>query len=229
MMREFRVSANVGKPQVAYRETITEAVQATGRFVRQSVMKPQFAEVVLEVEPLSKGGGLVFENRLRGRAIPSEFVPAVEAGVREAMESGLLAGYPLVDVKVALVDAVYDAEGASELAFKVAGSLGLREAVKEAAPVLLEPVMKVEVVAPDAFTGEVLSDLNARRARIEQMELRSDGMQVVRAFVPLAQMFGYATDLRSATQGRATFTLEFDHYDRVSDEVAEKMLGGWLA
>jgi len=172
MMREFRVSANVGKPQVAYRETITEAVQATGRFVRQSVVKPQFAEVVLEVEPLPKGGGLVFENRLRGGVIPSEFVPAVEAGVREAMESGLLAGYPLVDVKVALVDAVYDAEGASELAFKVAGSLGLRAAVKEAAPVLLEPVMKVEVVAPDAFTGEVLSDLNARRARIEQ---RADG------------------------------------------------------
>jgi len=229
MMREFRVSANVGKPQVAYRETITEAVQATGRFVRQSVVKPQFAEVVLEVEPLPKGGGLVFENRLRGGVIPSEFVPAVEAGVREAMESGLLAGYPLVDVKVALVDAVYDAEGASELAFKVAGSLGLRAAVKEAAPVLLEPVMKVEVVAPDAFTGEVLSDLNARRARIEQMELRSDGMQVVQASVPLAQMFGYATDLRSATQGRATFTLEFDYYDRVSDEVAEKMLGGWLA
>jgi elongation factor G len=150
-------------------------------------------------------------------------------GVKEAMESGYLAGYPMVDVQARLVDALYDEEGASELAFRAAGSLALREAVRQAAPVLLEPVMKVEVVTPDAFTGEVLSDLNARRAQIEQMELRSDGMQVIGAFVPLAQMFGYATDLRSATQGRATFTLEFDHYDRVSDEVAVKMLGGWPA
>ncbi|MGQ9586535.1 MAG: elongation factor G [Anaerolineae bacterium] len=227
MMREFRVSANVGKPQVAYRETVTEKVQATGRFARQTLVKPQFAEVTLQVEPLPKGSGLAFENGLRPGTLPAECLAAVKTGVEEAMESGFLAGYPLVDVKATLLDVGFDEEGASEQAFKAAGGLALREAVKRASPVLLEPVMKVEVVTPDAFTGEVLSDLNTRHAQIEQMELRPDGMQVIRAFVPLAQMFGYATDLRSATQGRATFTLEFDHYDRVSQEVAEKVLGVW--
>jgi len=229
MVREFRVGANVGKPQVAYRETITQKVAATGRFMRPGAVKPQFAEVTLEVEPLPKGGGLVFENRLSERVWPPSVIAAVEAGVREAMESGMLAGYPLVDVKAVLVHAASDEEGASEQAFKVAGSMAFREAVRKAGPVLLEPIMKVEVVTPDAFTGDVLSDLNARRAQIERMELRSDGMQVVRALVPLARMFGYATDLRSATQGRGTFTLEFDHYAPVSQEVLEKMLGGWVA
>jgi elongation factor G len=223
------VGANVGKPQVAYRETITQKVAATGRFMRPGAVKPQFAEVTLEVEPLPKGGGLVFENRLSERVWPPSVIAAVEAGVREAMESGMLAGYPLVDVKAVLVHAASDEEGASEQAFKVAGSMAFREAVRKAGPVLLEPIMKVEVVTPDAFTGDVLSDLNARRAQIERMELRSDGMQVVRALVPLARMFGYATDLRSATQGRGTFTLEFDHYAPVSQEVLEKMLGGWVA
>jgi elongation factor G len=229
MVREFRVGANVGKPQVAYRETITQKVEATGRFMRPGAVKPQFAEVTLEVEPLPKGGGLVFENRLPEKVWPPSVIAAVEAGVREAMESGMLAGYPLVDVKAVLVHAASDEEGASEQAFKVAGSMAFREAVRKAGPVLLEPIMKVEVVTPDAFTGDVLSDLNARRAQIERMELRSDGMQVVRALVPLARMFGYATDLRSATQGRGTFTLEFDHYAPVSQEVLEKMLGGWVA
>lgn len=229
MVREFHVGAHVGKPQVAYRETITQRVEATGRFVRPGTLKPQFAEVTLEVEPLPKGGGLVFENRLPEKVWPPSVIAAVEAGVREAMESGMLAGYPLVDVKATLVRAASDEEGASEQAFKVAGSMAFREAVRKAGPVLLEPIMKVEVVAPDAFTGEVLSDLNARRAQIERMDLRSDGMQVVRALVPLARMFGYATDLRSATQGRGTFTLEFDHYAPVSQEVLEKMLGGWVA
>ncbi|MGQ9457881.1 MAG: elongation factor G [Anaerolineae bacterium] len=229
MVREFHVGAHVGKPQVAYRETITQRVEATGRFVRPGTLKPQFAEVTLEVEPLPKGGGLVFENRLPEKVWPPSVIAAVEAGVREAMESGMLAGYPLVDVKATLVRAASEEEGASEQAFKVAGSMAFREAVRKAGPVLLEPIMKVEVVAPDAFTGEVLSDLNARRAQIERMDLRSDGMQVVRALVPLARMFGYATDLRSATQGRGTFTLEFDHYAPVSQEVLEKMLGGWVA
>ena len=229
MVREFHVGAHVGKPQVAYRETITQRVEATGRFVRPGTVKPQFAEVTLEVEPLPKGGGLVFENRLPEKAWPPSVIAAVEAGVREAMESGMLAGYPLVDVKATLVRAASEEEGASEQAFKVAGSMAFREAVRKAGPVLLEPMMKVEVVAPDAFTGDVLSDLNARRAQIERMELRSDGMRVVRALVPLARMFGYATDLRSATQGRGVFTLEFDHYAPVSQEVLEKMLGGWVA
>ncbi|MGC8836770.1 MAG: elongation factor G [Anaerolineae bacterium] len=229
MVREFHVAAHVGKPQVAYRETITQKVEATARFVRPGTVKPQFAEVTLEVEPLPKGGGLVFENRLPEKVWPPSVIAAVEAGVREAMESGMLAGYPMVDVKAVLVHAASDEEGASEQAFKVAGSMAFREAARKAGPVLLEPIMKVEVVTPDAFTGDVLSDLNARRAQIERMELRSDGMQVVRALVPLARMFGYATDLRSATQGRGTFTLEFDHYAPVSQEVLEKMLGGWVA
>ncbi len=229
MVREFHVGAHVGKPQVAYRETVTQKVEATGRFVRPGAVKPQFAEVTLVVEPLPKGGGLAFESRLPERVWPPEVIAAVEAGVREAMESGTLAGYPMVDVKATLVHAASDEEGASEQAFKVAGSMAFREAARKAGPVLLEPIMKVEVVVPDAFTGDVLSDLNARRAQIERMELRSDGMQVIRALVPLARMFGYATDLRSATQGRGTFTLEFDHYAPVSQEVLEKMLGGWIA
>jgi elongation factor G len=227
MLREFRVSANVGKPQVAYRETITRPARAEGRFIRQSGGRGQYGHVLLEVEPLEKGGGLEFEDRTVGGLIPKEFVPAVEKGVTEAMESGVLAGYPLVDLKATLIGGSYHDVDSSEMAFKIAGSMALRDGVQKAGPILLEPVMSVEVVVPEEFTGDVIGNLNARGAQIESMELRVDGVQAVRAHVPLAEMFGYATDLRSMTQGRGVFTMEFDHYDEVSPEVAERIaLGG---
>jgi elongation factor G len=227
MLREFKVSANVGKPQVAYRETITQPARAEGRFIRQTGGRGQYGHVWLEIEPLEKGKGFEFEDRTVGGVIPKEFVPAVEHGVMEAMESGVLAGYPLVDLKVALVGGSYHDEDSSEMAFKIAGSMALRDGVQKAGPVLLEPVMSVEVVVPEEFTGDVIGNLNARGAQIESMELRGDGVQAVRAHVPLAEMFGYATDLRSMTQGRGIFTMEFDHYDEVSPEVAERIaLGG---
>jgi elongation factor G len=227
MLREFKISASVGKPQVAYRETITQPVRTEGRFIRQTGGRGQYGHVWLEIEPLEKGRGFEFEDRTAGGAIPKEFVPAVERGVMEAMESGVLAGYPLVDLKVALVDGSYHDVDSSEMAFKIAGSMALRDGVQKAGPVLLEPVMSVEVVVPEEFTGDVIGNLNARGAQIESMELRANGVQAVRAHVPLAEMFGYATDLRSMTQGRGTFTMEFDHYDEVSPEVAERIaLGG---
>jgi len=227
MLREFKISANVGKPQVAYRETITQPARTEGRFIRQTGGRGQYGHVWLEIEPLEKGKGLEFEDRTAGGVVPKEFVPAVEQGVKEAMESGVLAGYPLVDLKVALVGGSYHDEDSSEMAFKIAGSMALRDGVQKAGPVLLEPVMSVEVVVPEEFTGDVIGNLNARGAQIESMELRADGVQAVRAHVPLAEMFGYATDLRSMTQGRGIFTMEFDHYDEVSSEVAECIaLGG---
>jgi elongation factor G len=227
MLREFKVSANVGKPQVAYRETITRPARSEGRFIRQTGGRGQYGHVWLEIEPLEKGKGFEFEDRVTGGVIPKEFVPAVEQGVKEAMESGVLAGYPLVDLKVALVGGSYHDEDSSEMAFKIASSMALRDGVQEARPVLLEPIMNVEVVVPEEFTGDVIGNLNARGAQIESMELRADSVQAVRAHVPLAEMFGYATDLRSMTQGRGTFTMEFEHYDEVSPEVAERIvLGG---
>ena len=228
MLREFKVGAHVGKPQVAYRETITRPARAEGRFIHQAGGRGHYGHVWLEIEPLEKGRGFEFEDRTTGGVIPKEFVPAVEQGVREAMESGVLAGYPLVDLKVALVDGSYHEEDSSEMAFKIAGSMALREGVQQAGPILLEPVMRVEVVMPEEFTGEVIGNLNARGAQIESMELRADGVQAVRAHVPLARMFGYATDLRSMTQGRGTFTMEFDYYGEVPPEVAERIaLGGY--
>jgi elongation factor G len=227
MLREFRVSANVGKPQVAYRETITQSARAEGRFIRQTGGRGQYGHVWLEIEPLEKGKGFEFEDRTAGGVIPKEFIPAVEQGVKEAMESGVLAGYPLVDLKIALVGGSYHDVDSSEMAFKIAGSMALRDGVQKAGPVLLEPVMNVEVVVPEEFIGDVIGNLKARGAQIESMELRADGVQAVRAHVPLAEMFGYATDVRSMTQGRGTFTMEFDHYDEVSPEVAERIaLGG---
>jgi elongation factor G len=227
MLREFKISANVGKPQVAYRETITQPARVEGRFIRQTGGRGQYGHVWLEIEPLEKGKGFEFEDRTAGGVIPKGFIPAVEQGVKEAMESGVLAGYPLVDLKVALVDGSYHDEDSSELAFKIASSMALRDGVQKAGPVLLEPVMSVEVVVPEEFTGDVIGNLNARGAQIESMELRADGVQAVRAHVPLAEMFGYATDVRSMTQGRGTFTMEFDHYDEVSPDVAERIaLGG---
>jgi elongation factor G len=228
MLREFKVSASVGKPQVAYRETITRPARAEGRFIRQTGGRGQYGHVWLEIEPLEKGKGFEFEDRTTGGVIPREFVPAVEQGVREALESGVLAGYPLVDLKATLVDGSYHDVDSSEVAFKIAGSMALRDGVQKAGPVLLEPVMSVEVVVPQEFTGDVIGDLNARGAQVESMELRADGVQAVRAHVPLAEMFGYATDLRSMTQGRGTFTMEFDHYDEVSSEVGERIVLGGL-
>ncbi|MFB0537861.1 MAG: elongation factor G, partial [Anaerolineae bacterium] len=204
-----------------------QAVKAEGRFVRQTGGKGLYGHVWLELEPLPKGGGFEFEDKTKGGVIPKEFISAVERGVREAMESGVLAGYPMVDIKVTLVDGSYHEVDSSEMAFKVAGSMALRKGVQQAGPILLEPIMEVEVVAPEDFTGDIISDLSARQAQIEGMEPRSGGIQAVRASVPLAEMFGYATDLRSMTQGRGTFTMEFDHYAEVSEEVAERIaLGG---
>ena len=224
MIREFKVWANVGKPQVAYRETITQPVKVEGRFVRQTGGRGQYGHVVVEFEPNEPGKGFEFENAIRGGTIPKEFIPAVEQGIREAMESGVLAGYPVVDIKARLVDGSYHEVDSSEMAFKIAGSLALQEAVRKGKPVLLEPIMKVEVVVPDEYMGEVLGNLNARRATIEGMEARPGGFHAIRALVPLGEMFGYATDLRSMTQGRGTFTMEFSHYEPVPEELAKKLL-----
>jgi len=225
MVREFKVWANVGKPQVAYRETITRPVKAEGRFVRQTGGRGQYGHVWLELEPMEKGKGFVFEDAIRGGAIPKEYIPAVEKGVVEALESGVIAGYPVVDVKARLVDGSYHEVDSSEMAFKIAGSMAFKAGVQKAGPVLLEPIMKVEVVVPENFMGDVIGDLSARRAHIEGMEPRIGGATAIRAFVPLATMFGYATDLRSATQGRGTFTMEFDHYDQLPANIAEQVIG----
>jgi elongation factor G len=227
MMREFKVQANVGKPRVAYRETIRQPVHGVeGRFIRQTGGRGQYGVVVLDVLPLPAGSGNQFESRIRAAVIPAEFIPAVEAGVLEAMESGVLAGYQLVDVKAILTDGDYHEVDSSDIAFKVAGSIALQEGVQRGEPILLEPVMRVEVVMPDEFTGEVLGNLSSRRAEIEGMEPRAGGLQVIEAMVPLAEMFGYATDLRSMSQGRGIFTMEFDHYAHVGKEITDIIMGG---
>ncbi len=225
MTREFKVWANVGNPQVAYRETITRPVRAEGRFVRQTGGRGQYGHCWLELEPLEKGKGIEFENGIVGGAIPREYIGAVEKGVREAVDSGVLAGYPVVDIKARLVDGSYHEVDSSEMAFKIAGSMALKAGVHKANPVLLEPVMRVEVVVPENFMGDVIGDLSARRAHVEGMEPRAGGATAIRAFAPLATMFGYATDLRSATQGRGTFTMEFDHYSQLPANIAETILG----
>ncbi len=226
MLREFKVGANVGKPQVAYRETITKAVKAEGRFVRQSGGKGQFGDCWLELEPLEPGKGFEFVNAIRGAAIPNEYIPAVEKGVKEAMESGVIAGYPVVDVKVTLFDGSYHEVDSSEMAFKIAGSMGFKAGVQKASPVLLEPIMRVETTIPENYMGDVIGDLSARRAKVEGMDTHVGGVAAVKAFVPLANMFGYATDLRSATQGRGTFTMEFDHYEQLPQSIVEGIVGG---
>ncbi len=225
MLREFGVRANVGRPQVSYRETITRPVEHEARFVRQSGGRGQFGVVTLQLEPLPQGEGFVFENKIVGGVIPKEFIPAVEQGVREAIEAGGTSGYPLVDVKAALVDGKYHEVDSSELAFKIAGSMALREGVQRAAPILLEPMMRVEIVVPDNYAGDVIGDASARRGRIEGMEPHSQGLQAIHTSIPLAEMFGYATTLRSKTQGRGTFSMEFDHYEPVSPEVAKRVRG----
>jgi elongation factor G len=223
LLREFRVEANVGKPQVAYRETIRRPAEAEGRFIRQTGGRGQYGHVTLEVEPADTGEGVAFENKIVGGAIPREYVPAVEKGVREALESGVLAGYPVVDIRVRLTDGTYHEVDSSEMAFKIAGSLGIKEACRRAKPVLLEPIMDVEVVTPEDYMGAVVGDLNSRRGRIASMEARGTS-QVIRASVPLGLMFGYATDLRSMTQGRATYTMQFARYEEVPQALAEEIV-----
>ncbi|MGH2578156.1 MAG: elongation factor G, partial [Actinomycetota bacterium] len=224
MLREFNVDAHVGRPEVAYKETIQSSSRAEGNFVRQTGGRGQFGVVVLEAEPLPRGGGFQFENKIIGGAVPREFVPAVEQGIREAMETGIVAGYPVIDVKVALVDGKYHPVDSSEMAFKMAGSLGIQEALKRAKPVLLEPIMKVEVVTPDQFFGDVLGDISSRRGQVTDVDHRGH-LRVIAAHVPLAETFGYATTLRSITQGRASYTMEFDHYQELPASMAEQIRG----
>lgn len=227
MLREFRVAANVGKPRVAYRETITKPVgRAEGRFVRQSGGKGQYGHVIISLEPLDPGSGFIFENGVTRGDIPKEFIKPAQDGIQEAMESGVLAGYPMVDIKVQIYDGSYHEVESSEMAFKVAGSMAFRDGAQKGDPVLLEPIMEVEVVVPEEYTGDVIGNLSARRAEIEGMELRTDGIQSIRARVPLAEMFGYATALRSMSQGRGTFTMEFNHYAPVTKEIADTIIRG---
>ncbi len=223
LMREFKVDARVGKPQVAYRETITEETKAEGKFVRQSGGRGQYGHVVLILKPLPAGDGVVFANKIVGGSIPREYIAPVERGVREAAATGIL-GYPMVDLEIALVDGSYHEVDSSERSFLIAGSIGFKEGAKRAKPVLLEPIMDLEVVAPEDFVGEVMGELNARRGRVTGMESRGS-TQIIHGQVPLATMFGYATTLRSSTQGRATFTMQFDHYEPVSASLAEEILG----
>jgi elongation factor G len=223
MMREFRVDANVGRPQVAYKETITVPVRAEGRHIRQSGGKGQYGHCVVEFAPQERGVGYEFVDKIVGGSIPREYIAPIDAGIREAMETGGQAGYPVVDLKATVIDGSYHEVDSSEMAFKIAGSLALKEAIKRGRSVILEPIMAVEVVTPDDFMGDVIGDLNSRRGHIQGMEQRA-GAQVVRSTVPLASMFGYATDLRSNTQGRATYSMQFDHYAPLPTNLAEEML-----
>lgn len=224
LLREFKVEANVGNPQVAYKESISIPAEADTKYVRQSGGRGQYGHVKIKIEPQESGAGYEFVNKIVGGAIPKEYIPAVDAGIQEAMQSGIIGGYPVLDIKVTLFDGSYHEVDSSEMAFKIAGSMAFKEAMAKAKPVLLEPVMKVEVIMPEEYMGDVIGDINSRRGRIEGMEPRN-GAQVVRGFVPLAEMFGYATDLRSNTQGRATYSMEFDHYEPVPNNIAEKVLG----
>ena len=223
MRREYKVEANQGKPQVSYRETITHPVDIETRFVRQTGGKGQFAHVKIKFEPQKPGDGFEFVNGIVGGAIPREYIPAVEQGIKEAMQTGVMAGYPVVDLKAVLYDGSFHEVDSSEMAFKIAASMSLKDGVRKARPQLLEPIMKVETTTPDDFLGTVLGDLNSRRGRVEGMEARGNA-QVVRSYVPLATMFGYTTDLRSATQGRATSSMEFDHYEALPDALAKEIV-----
>jgi elongation factor G len=226
LKREFRVQCNVGRPQVAYRETITKPVKIEGRFVRQSGGRGQYGHVWLELEPNEPGKGIEFEVKIVGGSVPREYFNAVEKGVREATENGVLAGYPIVDIKVALIDGSYHEVDSSEMAFKIAGSMALKDGCQKASPILLEPVMRVETVAPEDHVGDVVGDFSSRRGAIEGMDPRPGNVQAISAIVPLSEMFGYATDLRSMTSGRGTFTMQFERYAPVSQSIAEKILKG---
>ena len=224
MVREFSVAANVGKPQVAYRETITVPVEKIEeRYIRQTGGRGQYGHVVISLEPTGPGGGYEFVDKITGGVIPREYIPAVDAGMQEALEGGVLAGYPLVDIRAILTYGSYHDVDSSEMAFKIAGSMALKKGVRQAKPVLLEPIMAVEVVTPEDYMGDVIGDLSSRRGRVEGMEQRGTS-HVVRCQVPLAEMFGYATDLRSRTQGRATYTMQFDSYQQVPGSIAEEII-----
>ena len=223
LISEFKVGAKVGRPRVAYKETITKAVRAESRFIRQSGGHGQYGHVLLELEPAEAGDGLQFTNRIRGTAIPRQYIPAIESGIKEAMETGVLAGYPVVDIKVSLYDGSYREVDSSELAFKMAGSMALKDGVARAAPILLEPIMKLEVVAPEQFLGDIIGDLSAKRAHIESIETRGE-ISTVFARIPLAETFGYATSLRSNTQGRATYSMEFYRYQELPSELVAQII-----
>ncbi|MHB8919352.1 MAG: elongation factor G, partial [Desulfocucumaceae bacterium] len=223
LLREFKVEASVGKPQVAYRETIKGKARAEGKFIRQSGGRGQYGHVLMEVVPRDPGTGFEFTNKIVGGVVPREYIPAVESGVREAMDNGVLAGFPMMDIGVTLLDGSYHEVDSSEIAFKIAGSMSFKNAAEKAQPVLVEPVMKLEVVVMDEYMGDVIGDINSRRGRIEEMEPRGN-TQVIHATAPLSEMFGYATDLRSATQGRGTFTMQFSHYAEVPQSIAEGII-----
>jgi elongation factor G len=225
MMREFRVQANVGKPRVAYRESITRPVaEVNYKYVKQTGGHGQYGHVVISLEPGERGSGVVFENKIVGGVIPREFIPAVEKGIKEVAESGVLAGYPVVDIKVTLFDGSFHEVDSNEMAFKMAATFAFKEGVQKGGPVLLEPIMKVEAVAPEEFLGDIIGKLNGRRATIRGMEMRPGNAQAINATVPLGEMFGYATELRSTTQGRGVFSMEFDHYAPVPESVAREIL-----
>ncbi|AER66378.1 translation elongation factor 2 (EF-2/EF-G) [Thermovirga lienii DSM 17291] len=223
LKREFGVSVRVGKPQVAYRETIKAKATAEGKFVRQSGGRGQYGHVVLELEPLESRSGFEFVDKIVGGAIPKEYIPAVQKGIEEAMNAGVLGGYPVIGVRATLIDGSYHEVDSSEMAFKIAASMGFKEAMKKAQPVLLEPIMEVEVVTPEDYLGDVMGDLNARRGRVEGMSMRANA-RIVKAYVPLAEMFGYATELRSKTSGRASYSMKFSHYEEVPQNIAEELL-----
>ena len=223
LLREFKVEANIGNLQVAYREAITKKVKQDSKYARQSGGRGQYGHCVVEFEPLEPGSGFEFVNATVGGSVPKEYIPAVEQGIREASQSGVLAGYEVMDFRATLVDGSYHEVDSSEMAFKIAGSMAFKEGMAKAGPVLLEPVMKIEVVIPEEYMGDVMGNLTARRGRIEGMEARGNG-QVIRAMVPLSEMFGYATDLRSTTQGRGVFTMQFSHYEEAPKFVLEKVL-----
>ena len=227
MKREFGVNVNVGRPQVAYKETITDTAEAEGKYVRQSGGRGQYGHVWLRVEPLERGKGFEFVNAIRGGAIPEEFISPVEKGVREALDKGVMAGFPIVDLKVTLYDGSYHEVDSSEIAFKIAGAMALQEVVKRAKLALLEPIMKLEIITPDKFMGEATGDLASRRGQISSISDRSPlNLKVIDSKVPLAGMFGYATALRSLTEGRGTFTMEFDHYEITPNNVAQAVIEG---
>jgi len=223
MLREFKVETNVGKPQVAYRETFRTPAKVEGKFVRQSGGRGQYGHCWVEFEPLEPGTGFIFENKVVGGVVPREFIGPVQAGIEESMKNGVLAGFPLVDIKATIFDGSYHDVDSSEMAFKIAGSMALKAAKDKCNPVLLEPIMKVEVTVPEEYMGDVMGDLNSRRGRIEGMDARA-GAQIIRSKVPLSEMFGYSTTLRSRTQGRGTYSMEISHYEEVPRSISEEII-----
>ena len=223
LKREFKVECNVGKPQVAYKETIRNQVRAEGKFIRQSGGRGQYGHAIVEMEPLEPGTGIVFESKIVGGAVPKEYVKPIEDGIREAANSGILAGYPVIDFKATLVDGSYHEVDSSEMAFKIAGSMAFKDGCKKGKSVILEPIMRIEITVPEEYMGDVIGDINSRRGRMEGMEARG-GSQIIRGFIPLSEMFGYATDLRSKTQGRGTYAMEPSHYEEVPKAILETIV-----